>query len=211
MILGPIALISGYFAVKRCKPTLCRNALIETLGSLIPLVVSYTAAFTILILSLLSGNTKWQMQVIPMVVLPVIVAWVFYAVSLSPISQKNLGQILTQCLPLVLVTTFLGMGDITSIALPLEIKSLTMSLLSPLSPLAVMTWWAIFALGALPGGVLIYLYERWAVKRSYQSWAICAGSDGEVTIPGWRKLWWWLLLSIAVLFGGSIIGVVLGK
>jgi len=74
-----------------------------------------------------------------------------------------------------------------------------MNLLSPLSPFAVLTWWAIVVLGALAGGLFIFLFESWAVKRDYNAWIIPAGSNGEVITPGWRKTWWWILLSIVIL------------
>jgi len=86
-----------------------------------------------------------------------------------------------------------------------------MSLLLPLSPFAVITWWAVVVLGALPGGLLIFLFELWAVKRGFHSWTILAGSNGEVITPIWSKLWWWFLISIVILSAGLITGVVLAK
>jgi hypothetical protein len=74
-----------------------------------------------------------------------------------------------------------------------------------------MTWWAITVLGALAGGILIFLYEHWAVKRGFQAWSILAGSIGQVNTPSWRKLWWWILVGLVVLFIGLIAGVTLNK
>ena len=86
-----------------------------------------------------------------------------------------------------------------------------MSLLLPLSPYPVITWWAIVVLGALLGGLIIFIFERWAVKRGSRSWTILAGSDGELITQGWSKLWWWILISIAILIIGLITGAVLAK
>ena len=134
-ILGPVALTAGFFALRRCKTTFCRNTIIETLGNLIPVVFSYTAGVALLVLSKLSGNGNWQIQVSMMFGLPIILGWVFHMVFLAPVSHKNAGRFLLQCLPLVLVTTFIGLGGIIPVALPLVNKSLNMSLLLPLSPL----------------------------------------------------------------------------
>jgi hypothetical protein len=64
---------------------------------------------------------------------------------------------------------------------------------------------------SLAGGFLIFLYEHWAVKRGFQAWTILAGNEGQVITPSWRKLWWWILISLVVLFNGLIAGVMLQK
>jgi len=51
IFLGPVALITGFLALKKCRTAFCRNAFIETLGSDVPIVVSYTVALTILIIN----------------------------------------------------------------------------------------------------------------------------------------------------------------
>ncbi len=211
MFLGPVALLAGLFALKRCKTTFCRNAIIETLGNLIPVVVSYIIVNTILILSMLSGNVPMPIQVAVMFGLPIIMGLAFHLAFLAPVSNRNFGRFLLQCVPMILVTTFTGLGGIFPIAMPLVIKSLNMSLLIPLSPLAVLTWWAIVVLGALPGGFLIFLFQRWTIKKGFRSWSILTSGDGEIMIPKWGKLWWWILISVGILFAGLLIGVVLAK
>lgn len=211
VVLGPVALMAGFVALKRCKTTFCRNAIIETLGNLIPVVISYTVAIAILILSMLSGSVTWQIQVSLMFGLPIILGLAFHMAFLAPVSNKNAGRFLFQCLPLVLVTTFAGLGAVTPVTLPLVNKSLNMSLLSSLSPLPVMTWWAIVVLGALPGGLLIFLFQCWALKKDFRSWTVLTTIDGEIMIPEWGKLWWWILISMGILFTGLLIGVVLLK
>jgi hypothetical protein len=211
VILGPFALMAGFFALKRCKTTFCRNTIIETLGNLMPVVVSYTTGIVILILSSLSGGLSWQKQVISMFGLPIILGLVVHTVFLTSVSHKNAGKLLLKCLPLVLITTFTGLGGIIPVALPLVNKSLYMSLLIPFSPLSVMTWWAIVALGALPGGFFIFLFQRWATNKGFRSWSVLTTGDKEIIIPGWRNLWWWILISIGILFAGLLIGVILNK
>jgi len=211
VILGPVALMAGFFALRRCKTTSCRDTIIETLGNLIPVVFSYTVGLAILVLGNLSGNVTWQIQVSMMFGLPIILGLVFHMVFLAPVSHKNAGRFLLQWFPLVLVTTFMGLGGIITVAIPLVNKSLNMSLLLPLSPLSVMTWWAIVVLGALPGGFLIFLFQRRAVKKEFRSWSVLTAGEGEIMIPKWGNLWLWLLISIAILIAGLMIGVVFLK
>ena len=139
--------------------------------------------------------------------LPIIVGLVYHLAFLAPASNRSIGRFFIQRLPQVLITTFLGLGGIIPIAMPMVNKSLNMALLIPLSPLAVMTWWAIVVLGALAGGVLIFLFERWEAKRGFRSWTVLAESDGELIIPSCRKLWWWILISVVILLNGLFIGV----
>ena len=86
-----------------------------------------------------------------------------------------------------------------------------MSQLIPLSPWIVITWLAIIVAGSLPGGLFVFLYEHWAVQRGYQAWTVFAGNEGDVTTPGWSKIWWWVLLSTLVLLAGMIAGIMLQK
>jgi len=211
IILGPVALIIRYIVNKRCRTELCKDALIETLGNLVPVVISYTIALSILVLKMLSGSASDQIQLLLMFGLPIIVGWVFHIVFLAPVSNRSIGRFLIQRLPQVLITTFMGLGGIIPIAMPLVNKSLNMSLLKPLSPLAVTTWWAIVVLGALAGGLLIFLFERWEVKRGFRSWTVLAHSYGELIIPSFKRLWWWILISFNLMVAGLVIGITLSK
>jgi len=206
IILGPFAFIIRLLVKKRCKTINCQNTLIETIGNLMPIVITYTLALTILVLKMLSGSAPVQTQLTLMFGLPIIAGLASHLALLSPFRNRNFGSFFIQSLPHVLITTFLGLGGIIPVAMPLVNKNLNMSLLVPLSPIAVMVWWAMVALGALPGGFLIFLFERWEVKRGFRSWTIYAGIGREVILPPWSKLWWWLLISIGTLIAGLIAG-----
>lgn len=211
IILGPVALIIRYLVNKRCRTVFCKSVLIETVGNIVPVVISYTTALSILVMKVLSGGASDQTQLILMVGMPVAAGWVYHLVFLAPVSNRGIGRFLLQSFPRVLITTFLGLGGIIPVAMPLVNKSLNMILLRPLSPIAVTTWWAIVVLGALAGCLLIFLFERWETKRGFPSWTILANGDGELIIPSWRKLWWWILISVVILIIGLIIGVLLAK
>ena len=143
--------------------------------------------------------------------LPLVIGLVFHMIFLARLSNRNPGWFLLQLLPLVLVTTFTGMGGVIPVALPLVNRSLNMSLLMQSSPLPLMTWWAIVVLGALPGGLLIFLFQRWAIKENLRLWTNLTVDKTEIIIPAWRRLWWWILISISILFTGLFIAIVLIK
>jgi hypothetical protein len=162
-------------------------------------------------MKVLAGGASDQLQLLLMLFLPLILGWVYHWIFLAPVSNRGAGRFFLQCFPQVLVTTFLGLGGIIAVAMPLVNMSLNMTLLIPLSPMAVTTWWALVVLGALAGGLLILLFERWEAKRGFQSWTILAEGDGGLIIPSWRKLWWWILISVVILINGLVIGVLLSK
>jgi hypothetical protein len=110
--------------------------------------------------------------------LPLLTAWIIFQSPLLALAgKKNFVRFLFQRLPQVLVTTFLGLAGIFAVSMPLVNKSLAMSQIIPLSPWIVMTWWVITVAGSMVGGLLIFFYEQWAVKRGYQAWNVFAGNE----------------------------------
>ncbi|TFG42323.1 MAG: hypothetical protein E4H43_03300 [Bacteroidia bacterium] len=212
IFLGPLALLIRLLVIHSHRRPYLKTALMETVGDLIPIVASYTVGLIIVVLKTLSQGSSWQLQIAVMFGLPLFAGWlVFHGPLLSATGKKKFGRFLFQRLPQVLVTTFLGLAGIFVISMPLVNKSLSMSQLIPLSPWPVMTWWAIIVISSVAGGFILFLYERWAVRRNFQAWSIMAGNEGEVTTPSWRKLWWWILLSILVLLIGLVAGTLLQK
>jgi hypothetical protein len=210
IVLGPLALLVRLLIGQIHKTAYWRTALVETVGDLVPVVVSYTVALVVVILLTMSRGTSWQLQLAMMFGLPLITGLLlFHGPFLTTVSQMNFGKFLIQRIPQVLVTTIMGLAGIIPIALPITNQSLAMSQILPLSPWAVITWWAIVVLGALGGGFLIFLYEHWAVKRGFRAWIILAGTEGEVITPSWRILWWWILVSFVALQIGLIAGLAL--
>jgi hypothetical protein len=212
IVFGPVALIAKQIAVRQGKTTQFRKTLTETVGDLVPVSLAYVVAQVILVLKTVSGSVSEQQQVIYIFGLPLFSAWIlFHSPLLASAGRKNFLKFLFQRLPQVLVVTFLGLAGIFPVAMPLENMSLAMSQIIPLSPWIVLTWWAITVLGSLAGGLLIFTYENWAVKRGYQAWHVFAGNDGEVITPGWSKSWWWMIISVLIIFAGLMVGVMLLK
>ncbi|OFY68670.1 MAG: hypothetical protein A2Y71_05095 [Bacteroidetes bacterium RBG_13_42_15] len=212
IVLGPIALLAKLIALNSGKKSMWRNALIETVGNLTPVVIAYLVSQIVLILKMISGGISEQQQALIIIGLPLLTAWIiFQSPLLAFAGKKNFGRFLFQRLPQVLVTTFLGLAGIFAVSMPLVNKSLAMSQIIPLSPWIVMTWWAITVAGSLIGGFFIFFYEHWAVKRGYQAWNVFAGNEGEIITPKWSKIWWWILISILILFAGLIAGIMILK
>ena len=210
--LGPIALLAKLIALNSGKTSVWRNALIETVGNLVPVVIAYLVALIVLILKMISGGISEQQQALLILGLPLLTAWiVFHGPLLASAGKKNFFKFLFQRLPQVLAATMLGLAGIFPVSMPLVNKSLVMSQIIPLSPWIVMTWLAITVAGSLIGGFLIFFYEHWAVKRGYQAWIIFAGKKAEVVTPKWSKIWWWILISSQILLTGLIGGIMLQK
>jgi hypothetical protein len=210
IVLGPIALLTKFITLNSGKKPIWRNVLIETVGNLVPVVITYLATLIILILKMISGGVSEQQQGLLMLCLPLLSSWIiFHSPLLALAGKMNFVKFLFQRLPQVLVTTFLALAGIFPVAMVLTNKTLAMSQIKPLSPWIVMTWLAIIVAGSLIGGLFIFLYELWAIKRGYVAWNVFAGNEGEVKTPGWSKIWWWILVSIVLLFIGLIAGVTL--
>ena len=210
IILGPVALIIRYFVKRRCRSEIARNALTETLGNILPVVISYTIGLSILITRSFSGSASQGLQLLLMLILPLILGWLYHLVFLTPFSSTK-GLFILQRLPQVLITTFLGLGGTIPVALPLVNKTINMLILNPLSPLAVTGWWAMVSLSALVGGLLIFLFELWEAKRGFRSWTVVAQGEGDLIIPPFRRLWWWIPLSFVIQIAGLALGVMMLK
>ena len=212
IVLGPVALIVKLIIARQDKTTNCMKALTETTGNLVPVSLAYLVAQVIVVVTAASGGISQQQQVLWIFGLPVISAWlIFHSPFLAWAGKKNFFIFLFRRLPQVLVVTIMGLGGIFPVAMPLVNKTLAMSQIMPLSPWIVMTWWAMTATGGITGGLLIFLYEYWAVKRGYLAWNVFAGNEGDVNTPKFSKIWWWILISILLLIAGMVIGLMLLK
>lgn len=199
IVLGPIALMAKLLTLDSRETSICRDALIETVGDLIPLVVAFLISQVIMVTNLVEGGMSQLQQLLLMFSLPLLIAWIiFHGILLASAGKKDYIKLLFQRLPQVLTTTFLGLAGILPVALPLETKSLVATQITPLSPWIVMTWWAIIVLGSLVGGLLIFVYEHWAVKRGFHAWAVLAGNGSDITTPKFSKIWWCILISILI-------------
>jgi hypothetical protein len=199
IVLGPAGLLAKILVLKSVNKPIRQNAIIETTGNITPLIIIFLVSQVFIILKAVNGSISQQQQAMLIFILPLLASWIiFHGPVLALANKKNYIRFLFRRLPQVLVTTFLGLAGILPVAMPLENMTLAMSQIIPLSPWIVMAWWAIIVLGSLAGGLLVFIYEHWAVKRGYQAWSIIAGNEGEVNTPGWSNIWWWTLVSIII-------------
>ena len=212
LVLGPFALAARILTLNPTKTSIWRKALIETGGNMVSVVIAYLVALIIMILKMISGGIGQQQQALLILAFPLLASWIIFQSPLLALTgKKNFFKFLFQRLPQVLVTTFLGLGGIFPVSMVLVNRTIAMSQLIPLSPWIVLTWLTIIVAGSLIGGIFVFFYECWAVKRGYQAWDVFAGNEGEVTTPQWGKVWWWLIISVLIIFAGLIIGVMLLK
>jgi len=212
LVFGPFALAARIIAINPTKTSIWSKALIETGGNIVPVAISYLVALIIMILMMISGGIGQLQQALLILAFPLLASWIIFQSPLLALTgKKNFFLFLFQRLPQVSVTTFLVLGGIFPVSMVLVNRTIAMSQVIPLSPWIVMTWLAIIVAGSLIGGMFVYLYELWAVKKGYQAWNVYAGSEGEVTTPKWSKIWWWLIISTQVLLAGFIAGIMLQK
>ena len=211
ILLGPLALLVRFVDGRCQQPGRWRIALLEAMGDVMPTVI---ASVTILVMLIMIPSVKGAglLQLALVLGLPVVMGClVFHGPLLASVTNEGSGRFLCQRLPQSLVAANLGLGGISVVAMPLVNQSLRTCSIFPLNAWTVLIWWVIAVMGALIGGLLIFLYECWAVRVGFQAWSVLACRVGEVRTPSWRKLWWWILLSYAALLGGIVVGVVLSK
>jgi hypothetical protein len=211
ILLGPLALLVRFVAGRCRQPVRWRIALLEAMGDVMPAVIAFVAILVMLIM-IPSVQSAGLLQLALVLGLPVVMGWlIFHGPLLASVTTEGPGRFLIQRLPQSLVVANLGMGGISVVAIPLVNWSSRTCSIFPLNSWTVSTWCVIVVLGALIGGLLIFLYEFWAVRVGFQAWSVLACKVGEVRTPSWRKLWWWILLSYAAFLGGIVVGVLLSK
>jgi hypothetical protein len=209
IILGPLALVAWFVAGRGRQPGLWRLAFLEAVGDAMPTVIPFLAILIALILVPAVQSTG-ALQIVLILGLPLLVGWLFFhAPLLAAAAERSYGRFLGQRLPQVMITVNLALTGIMAIAPPLFMLSIKAWPVLPLTFWTVMIWWEIVVLGAVPGTLLLWLYEAWAVKKGLRAWSVLASREGEVRALPWRKLWWWIPIGYAALLGGIIVGVIL--
>jgi hypothetical protein len=180
--------------------------LLEAAGHIPPVAITFTLMLFVILLAP-QAQSNQLLQVVFIFILPLGFGWLFYHGPLLAIAaRQSYLRTLAQRLPASWVASNLGMVGTFVLALRLVnwITS-TCSLMEP-TLWAVVSLWVAVAVGACLGLLIILLYELWVVHHGFRAWSVLALGTGEVSTPPWRKVWWWVLLSIAVLLGAVIIG-----
>jgi hypothetical protein len=209
IVLGPVGLLA-WFIVRRNRPHgSWATALIEALGDIAPTGVAFVAALVAVVL-VPAAQVTGLPQALLMLGLPIVIGWfVFHGPLLAPVNGSGYARLLGRRLPHVLVAANVGMGGMSITAMPLVGWSLRTCPIFPFSVWPILFWWAIAAVGAVVGGMLLFFYERWAMREASQAWSVLASGEGEMNTLSWGRLWWWIPLSYATLVGGIAIGLIL--
>jgi hypothetical protein len=207
-VLGPVGLLVWLIAARSRRA----RALAETVGDLVPYVVGMVAALLTVIFVPTVSQTS-LLQLLAFYGFPLTIdLFLYQAPLLARTTRSNYARTLLRRLPAVLVSTNLALAGLLAIGLPLFKQHLDYC---GLGDLTVLSWWAIAVLGALAGGLLLYVYQTWAVRRGFAAWSVllwdtAEAGDGTATVfsPPWRRLWLWILLSFVVLIAGMALAAV---
>jgi hypothetical protein len=141
LVLGPVALLARLLTLNSGKTSIWQNSIIEVIGNLVPVVISYLVAIIVMILKMISGGVSQQTQAFFFLGLPLLTSWIILQSPILAIAgRKNFVKFLFQRLPQVVVTALLALATISPVTMVLVKKTLAMSQIIPLSPWIVMTW-----------------------------------------------------------------------
>jgi hypothetical protein len=206
LILGPVALLIRLIAGRKPDVHPWQSALLEAAGHVPPIAVSFMLLLFVTML-VPSSQSNQLGQIAFIFILPLALGWLFYQGPwLAITARRSYLRMLAQRFPATWVASNLGMAGTFVLGLRLvNWITTTCSLMEP-TAWTILSLWLAVSLGACLGMLVIFIYELWVVHHSFRAWSVLALGTGEVATPPWRKLWWWVLLSIIVLFGAVILG-----
>jgi hypothetical protein len=197
-ILGPVGLLIWLVAGRKPRAGSWQPVLLEAVGDVSPTIVAYVVVAVGLVLVPGASNSTYA-QLLLFFGFPLLIGWfLFQSLLLTFATRKGYFRTLLQRAPHTWVAANLGIAGIFALATPLA----NMCVQIPLPAWTVAAWWVFTVMSALAAMLLLLLYDGWCVRRGYRAWTILAGGEGKVTSGPWRKLWWWILLSYAVLIAG---------
>jgi hypothetical protein len=206
-VLGPAALVAWLIGARGRRP----RALIETMGDLPPYVIGLVAVLLAAVRRPEFGQNS-GLVFLALYVAPLAGGLFLYqAPLLARATGSRYGRTLWRRLPAILIATNLALGGLVAVGLPLIDWHVSYC---GLGALTILQWWAIAILGAAVGGLPLYLYHTWAVRRGLTAWSALlwdgAGvgeQSASVPLAGWRRLWPWILVSFLVLPAGVALGI----
>jgi len=206
-MLGPVGLLVWLTAARGRRT----SALVEAVSELPPYVVGMVAALLTFLLASAIGQSS-LLYLPAFYGLPLTIGLFLYqAPLLARATGSGYARTVWRRLPAVLVSTNMALAGLLAVSLPLLSWHLNYC---GFSTLAVLSWWAIVVIGALGGGLLLFGYHAWAVRRGFAAWSALPWDTGEagdgrtaVSSPPWRRIWLWVLLSFVALVAGVAVGV----
>jgi hypothetical protein len=206
-MLGPVGLLAWLAAARGRR----LRALEESAGDLPPNVAGMVVALLAAVLVPEIGQNPGLLLLV-VYGLTLVPSLLFYqAPLLAWATGSGYLRTILRRMPAVLVSTNLALAGLVAVGLPLMNWQLGYC---GLGRLVALQWWALAAPGAVLGGLLLYAYHAWAIRRGFSAWsAMLRGSDeggddtAAVCSPPWRRLWLWVVLSFVLLIAGIAAGV----
>ena len=209
LILGPVAFISWLIAGMKPLSKNWRISLSEAIGDLAPVCL----AFIILLLNFVyipTTQNKVVLRLFFVFIMPVLISWIiFQGPLIITLAGTSRSKIFLNRLSHSIVTANLGMAGINALTMPMINQSMEICRVMPFSAYTLLTWWAITVTGALFGGMLVFFYHQWAIKKEYRAWTLLTGELSDFHTPEWRELCWWIVFSYIILLAGIAIGVLM--
>jgi hypothetical protein len=209
ILLGPVALAVWLVAGRKQEQRTWKQAYIEVIGDVIPLVV-VLAASSVLLVSLPGLQANQILQFLIFYIAPLAVSWLFHSLSLYRLLNISLGRFMLNRLPHIIIVTNLGLAGVFALAMSLVNQSVRVCAVMPLSPWTIATWWVIFVAGTVFSGFLfLQFYEKNNIGLSSPAWSMISSGITESRMKTWRNLWWQVLLSFVILALGMGAGAFL--
>jgi len=194
------------------KPRTWQRALLEAGADLPPYVVGVVVALLVIAFVPQAGQSD-LLQILLLYALPLLLGLLLYqAPLLAWATEGGYAHTVWRRLPAFLVSANLALAGILAVTLTLLNWLLNDCAFSAWT---IVSLWAITVLGALAGGLLLAIYQAWAVRRGLAAWSAMmwdtqetAAGPPPASYPTWRHLWPWILLSSAVLSSGVLLGLI---
>ena len=197
IIIGPIGLVIWLIAGRKQEFKLWQTILVESVGDVTACVIG----FFVVLLGLMQYPMEQSLQLLFLISIPFLIGWLFYqSLLLNFVSKKGYFHTLIQRLPHSLIVTNLGVAGI----FPSMLTIANMSAQIPLPPWIIIAWWGFTAVCAIISILLLSVFHLWTVKQGFQAWTILAEKDEEMSSGRWKKLWWWIPVSLVALIASLL-------
>ena len=205
LILGPAGLAAWVISGRRGAEAGGQRALLEVTGDLTPTLLSFLLA--LIVANATSSNPPSDgMYLLLLIGMPLVVSlFAFHGTLLLPIANTSYLRLIWRRLPHVIVASILGVAGLTALAIPLAEWSASTCMVGDLNISTIGVIWASMAIGSLAAALLLFAYQAWATRRGFRAWSALGSADAVFSTPGWRQLWWWILLASGILFGSTVV------
>lgn len=205
-VLGPVAFLLRSLATPGEKKSNLKDAVMESAGDVMPSVFVFLIVLLVLLVNPAFQN-NWTLQLISFLVIPPLMSWLlFHGLFLKTLLAGRYGSNFGRRILHSFIATNISLAGISMVAMPGINLSLQFCSVLPFSGWTPLVFWLMIALGTVPGGLLLFIYERWAVRRNFRAWSLTYIREGSLSTPSFRKAWWWLLVSYALLILGIAAG-----